>query len=399
MDKFLKKRPCLESGQISTGSGETGQISTGSGETGQIPTGFSESVVDLEESSSPAIAVGKVPDVGVKSGTPKQPLGPFTPNSTTSKKKTQRFLPSWYKDYKWLAYDTDLQKAFCFACIHFNTGSGNADETFTVHGFNDWPQAKGKNRGLKGHAISKVHLDAMAKWELFKTNPVTIENRLDPHRPQVVMNNRKYFKALIQATQFLAGQGLAFRHMDESEESAKNRGNWKELLKLLFDTNPELVKLKDTVLDQHSIHVDYTSKRTFIAFVDIMADMVKDKIAAEVQVAGQFVIMLDECKDSADHEMLAVCVRYASPETQERLVNLLRMKEDFTAEALEKQVLPLVKKLVEGGAVFVGITTDGANVMCGCKKGLAKLLEKTYPHIVPIHCSAHRSVSSEYNWI
>jgi len=41
------------------------------------------------------------------------------------------------------------------------------------------------------------------------------------------------------------------------------------------------------------------------------------------------------------------------------------------------------------GKNLVGVGTDGANVMCGCRHSLITLLKQTWPHLVPVKCVCH----------
>ena len=49
--------------------------------------------------------------------------------------------------------------------------------------------------------------------------------------------------------------------------------------------------------------------------------------------------------------------RFSGGETKERLLGLVRLVEDFTAESIASQVLPLMG-IVADFAVCIGLTTD-----------------------------------------
>lgn len=252
------------------------------------------------------------PSVGTLMTGPNQPLDRIYPRNTSlSIKKTIRFQSSWFKRHPWIGYDVEKEMVFCFPCIHFNTGlSGCSDTVLTVDGYNRWDKAIGdKRKGLDLHASSKSHLEACQKWDQYKANPVKIADRLVPSRSQVIESNREYFDILLKAMRYIILQGLAYRHRDENDTDAINRGNFAELVQLMLETNDRFKQLRSLIMQQYSIHVDYTSKEIFNQIIKIMADHVRSKIAEEMRQAGMYTLMLDESKDAADHEQLAVCVR------------------------------------------------------------------------------------------
>ena len=137
-------------------------------------------------------------DIGSKSEGPNQPkLLTFPSDHTIAKKKTCRFNPEWYKKHPWISYSASANKVFCYACIHFLPKQ--KEDIFTVKGFNNWAYAVGdKNKGLDKHGKCDNHLAAVKRWESYKSNPVSIEERLTPGRPAVVDQNRAYFAKVVK---------------------------------------------------------------------------------------------------------------------------------------------------------------------------------------------------------
>ena len=137
------------------------------------------------------------------------------------------------------------------------------------------------------------------------------------------------------------------------------------------------------------MHIDYTSKTIFNEFVETMADQVREKIGEDLSEAGMFFLVVDECRDKSGHEQLSCCIRYSESTGKERFLGLIRLEEDFSAEAICFKLLPLLSVLSKY-AVFIGLTTDGASVLFGRSTGLAVRLRAIYPWIINIHCTAHR---------
>ena len=119
-------------------------------------------------------------------------------------------------------------------------------------------------------------------------NTVSVADRLNPHRVDVIEGNRKYFSNLLQYIRYMCVQELPYRHVDENDDDALNQGNFMELMKLNFKTNPTLNEQRENVLNQYSKHADYTSKTIFNDFIEAMADEVREEIGKELSTAGMF---------------------------------------------------------------------------------------------------------------
>ena len=88
------------------------------------------------------------------------------------------------------------------------------------------------------HVSSHAHKSAMLNWQQFKLNMekrTTVGARLEEERSRVLNSNHHYVKALVEAILVCAQQGLALRgHNDVMNDSLKNPGNFRVLVKLYF---------------------------------------------------------------------------------------------------------------------------------------------------------------------
>ena len=333
-------------------------------------------------------------DIGSKESGPAQPIFPVYPRDAniTNPRYCKSFQKTWYQKHKWVIYSISNDKAYCHCCIHFSTHAlGHQELAFTKEGFRNWSKAVGDQRkGLDKHARSAHHLQAEILWNNYHCNTVSIDDRLVPHRAQLIETNRKYFRIFLQYIRYFVLQEIPYRHLHEHDEDALNQGNFVELLKIICETNPVFEDLRSSVMKQYSIHQDYWSKTIFNEFVEAMADEVRTQIGKSIAEAGMFFLVIDECKDKAGHEQLSLCVRYSVGSTaKERFIGLVRLSENLSAAAIAEKILPLLSAL-RGDSVFLGLTTDGASVLFGVHSGVATRLRKVYGWIVNIHCTAHR---------
>ncbi len=57
---------------------------------------------------------------------------------------------------------------------------------------------------------------------------------------------------------------------------------------------------------------DYTSKRSSNELVKAMAFEVRRTIKEQINEAGMYSMLIDECKDNTGHEELAICFRFVN---------------------------------------------------------------------------------------
>ena len=117
-------------------------------------------------------------------------------------------------------------------------------------------------------------------------------------------DNRLRLKVSIDATKYLALQGLAFRGHNEKQDSL-NRGNFLELVDLLASYD----KKAKIVFKQPSGNVTYTSGQIQKEIIEIIAKKVRQKIRDEIG-DSYFTIIADECEDVLHKEQMAIVMRY-----------------------------------------------------------------------------------------
>ena len=66
------------------------------------------------------------------------------------------------------------------------------------------------------------------------------------------------------------------------------------------------------ICQKNSVGQCYTSKTTCIEFIKALADETKWIVKVNLEVAGTYSILINECKDNAGHEELALCFRYVN---------------------------------------------------------------------------------------
>ncbi|XP_059179040.1 E3 SUMO-protein ligase KIAA1586-like [Physella acuta] len=141
-----------------------------------------------------------------------------------------------------------------------------------------------------------------------------------------------------------------------------------------------------------SIPDSWRSKNYAFEFVEAINKVVVKNILTELRVASFHTLIVDESTDITVHKMLILYFKF-------RPVNSLLYKTVFggiiqltacDASALEAAITQYYTEHQLDMNRMVMITSDGASVMLGRRKGLAALLKAKVPHLVEQHCVAHR---------
>ena len=129
--------------------------------------------------------------------------------------------------------------------------------------------------------------------------------QLDRLSMQVIMDNRKYVEALMEAVLYWSQQGIAFRTHDESH-ALSNPGNFKCLMKLIS---------RHSSVVQNRLHDDskiatWLSPTIQNEIIHFLADQVHLYIKQQFQETQYFTILANETKDSSKNEQMLIVFRY-----------------------------------------------------------------------------------------
>ncbi len=104
-----------------------------------------------------------------------------------------------------------------------------------------------------------------------------------------------------------------------------------------------------------------------------------------------FSLMVDESTDISVKKLLAVSVRYFSVKFSSIVTTYLGVTELEQGDAFG--LVDGLKKVLGEWEIkaehFVGLSTDGANVMLGNHKSLLRILQNFFPNLVHLRCSCH----------
>ncbi|XP_050378476.1 uncharacterized protein LOC126795753 [Argentina anserina] len=177
-------------------------------------------------------------------------LGPYQPYlssypSSWNGGQGRRFCHKWFKDWSWVEYYVEVDKAFCFLYFLFDSYPSH-HPAFTTDGFNSWKNVNSKKSGLLKHvgALNSPHNACMRQWEVLRNPYKHIESVISTQSTHEKLDNRLRLVAAIESARLLAHQGYAFKGHDESSNSS-NGGNFTAVQNAFGRMNLEVKRVLD----------------------------------------------------------------------------------------------------------------------------------------------------------
>ena len=301
--------------------------------------------------------------------------------------KLRSFSSQWYAPYPFVEYSIQMDAVFCYACRLFPPVLVCTEKEFVKTGFRNWKKIGEK---LQKHAQSEFHKHSIAMWGAYKQVKAhgSIAEQLDSQLSATIQSNRNFLKTktIAQVAILCARQNMALRGHDEQDTSL-NKGNFLEILDLLAAHSDEF---KDR-LSTSPRNCKYTSNTTQNDILLAACDTILGQISVEVQQAGVFAIMADECRDVSRIEQLSVCIRYVNNGVvTERFLGFSDMHE-LDASAITDEIVSVLGKQGINVKQCIAQCYDGASVMSGRRSGVqARFREIVGSGCIYIHCYAHR---------
>ena len=137
-------------------------------------------------------------------------------------------------------------------------------------------------------------------------NKTSVLQQLNTAHQDQVASDRQYLKVIIQSLMYTAQQNVAIRGHEENrndiwEVSDINRGNFLELLCIRCN---DLPWLRSKLQSQLQLHAQWTSPVIQNELLEIVANVMLERIAAEARSSDYYGIVVDETADISRTEYL-----------------------------------------------------------------------------------------------
>ena len=276
-------------------------------------------------------------------------------SSTSQSSSKRKFVRSWLKDFTWLTYDSEGNRMFCKFCRD-NPTCSDSSSTF-VSGSQNF-----KIESMRSHETSTGHTRCVAAAKVSE-NP-----QLAP-LPRALLSMSKEVSQKMERL-FDIAYFVAKREMP-------------------FTSFPHLCKLEM----KHGVELGntYINDKACKTSVTAIAGQLKHELSSKLQSSKFISVMADSACDVGVREVEDVyACHLVKGEIENSFVGL---------KACENSKAPGIKAAVETAMTevcrdwkekTVALEADGANVMLGEISGVYGLLKQEIPHIMKVHCVAHR---------
>ena len=282
---------------------------------------------------------------------------------TTSKKTKRTFNSKWKTRFPWAYVIKDLngvQRIKCSWCVKFKR-----ETTFAKDGSTTLQVS-----GLSVHAKSEAHKFAMQLLDGERkrsTLPITkhVELMVDAEKERII--------SVIENMYFVAIHDLPL-----------------EVYKSICDLNSFKNTPHMPLTDEYSAYTNTSSGKEFL---QAAKEVYWKKLKDEISNSPFYSISVDESTDRTMVQHLIIYITYLTNEGRgqcvTKFIQLLKIR-DGTSQSMYDAVTSLLVEMDLSLTKLVGFGSDGDSTMRGNREGLATKLRRHAPHLIDIHCIAHR---------
>ena len=278
-----------------------------------------------------------------------------------------------------------MDACFGFTCQVFLPHS--KENTFRNTGFKDWKHANEKDKGLVKRNGSGSHNNAMKLW-MERTQRKKKHHTIQDSVIQVNLDQKQWLFAIFNVIRYLAANDMPLCGDKETEIKTGDRIFLRTFSQLLFNLDPKLMEIHKKLPG----NAKCTSPDVQNEVISILANLVKNKIANDIQNAKLFNIMADGTTDKNRKEIQGLVCRYmsSSGQIEEHCLDIQGI-EDRSA----KGIFEFIKNTLQDFDIsidgLVSQSFDGASVMSGEYNGLQRLISDFCECFVfYVHCFLHK---------
>ncbi|XP_046842027.1 zinc finger MYM-type protein 1-like [Xenia sp. Carnegie-2017] len=315
---------------------------------------------ELQKWSKPKSLIGETEKICMKTTWVKHEKDFTSEDKESSVKHGRYFQGQWLRNYEWLVYNREKNKAFCEICsTHFKIkGVFGSYEV----GFDNWKKGCEK---FNEHENSYAHKEACATSDKGQLSISIACSSLALETQQL---RRKGLISHLQTLKTLLRQGIAIRGRTDFESNIHQFNLDKAIndkaLKLLLDEN-RYVTAHD-ILDEQKQMIVLNARRHLIV---------------KILVRESFSILADESSDVSKKEQLSFSVRTCDDnyEVSEDFVGIYECLQGLSSDALLYYTKDILLRCGMEGHKMAAMGFDGASAM----KSLArKLKEDVAPNAI-----------------
>lgn len=212
----------------------------------------------------------------------------------------------------------------------------------------------------------------------------TSDHKLARLAPESIDNNKKAVLKLGCAEELVAKIALKVVHWMIMEDLPLNK--FSSLMKLLRELEvPNVDKL------HISNNATYKSYESAIDFLKSLASSAEESLKSKLELSSTVTVLADESTDINTKKKLVIYAVVADKTLKPSTHFVTNLHcPDVSGEGIANSIIKTMSQFGVPAHKIMGFGSDGANVMTGRKKGATGMLLRHNPHMINVHCMAHR---------
>jgi hypothetical protein len=248
---------------------------------------------------------------------------------------SRSFQKKWFKQYNWLEYSVEKNKAYCFYCYlfrHDRIEKKFGHDAFTKVGFSQW---KNGYLALPKHVggPSSIHNFAVTSYYDFDNQRSSVRNKVSTHTKDALVQYETRVEASLSIVAYLALQGEPFRGHDETSNSL-NKGNFLEMLDWYKERNEEVKRAFDELCPKNAKMTSGTIQKDLAnSCAQAITKAIKEEIGGCL-----FSILIDESRDISIKEQMAIVVRFVKKRESHRKIFGYQACQGYNIRIIEESI-------------------------------------------------------------
>ena len=289
--------------------------------------------------------------------TPTAQVGATQPcqNENAVKKRKHEYKESWKSSRPWLEID-DKKCMYCSWCV-----KSNKVNAFTK-GCTNY-----RSSTLARHVALPSHKEAVQDLKMRSNMETSTKNAFQQKAESITR--------ALQSTYWLAKENIA---------------------SLKYESLLDFLDFQGVDVNTMSVggNASYKSRGSVREFQESIFETIEADVLEKVDKSPFISVLCDESTDISNTKKLILYVRLLDPDTfiasTHFIGNITVEGSSCTAEVLFNLIIQFLEEKKIDISKVIGFGSDGAAVMTGSKNGVATRFRSKCPHIVSIHCMAHR---------
>ncbi|XP_061170873.1 zinc finger protein 862-like [Saccostrea echinata] len=278
---------------------------------------------------------------------------------TEKTRKIRKFQKKWLTMYSWLRLENE----------------DDSDEFMYCNACTDHKKVNGMNKVAKNknfqHSTLTRHVN-LADHKLAILAPCLKEN-MDQCQKKHTTKYDDAIKSLLTCVNWMVSENLPL-------------SKFKSLIDLLNE-----LSLENIAILKSFCNINYESEFSASELLDSLSKVADTHLNESLSASPMVTVMSDESTDISNTKRLVIYAQLISDDMKPSTHYVNNMEcTDATGKGIAVSLLDEFKQRGVPASKIMSMGSDGASAMTGKQNGAAAIMQRQNPHMVNVHCVAHR---------